>query len=687
MNNCIGNLIWYFQRLKKMNVAEACYQFNKRIRKKLDLNRVIGSISVENFISKGLIKDLSAGNAENTINYFRNRTNVFFYFDKSNKDYIVSQIKDYGDECLKIFTAAEKLVEGKFDFFGYGQAFVDNNKIAWNRDYIHQVEWPFSSSIRIKVENGPGDIKNVWELSRFYHFYILSLAYLYYKNDSYLQIIDSHINSWIDNNPAGCGPNWISSLEVGIRSIAWIWTLELIGEYLNDQTYIKIIKSLYQHGLFLYNNLTLYAVPNNHLIGELAGLSLIAIYFPEFRKSKQWRETGLKHLEKEFVKQVYDDGFSNEQSVNYHRFVLDFYILLFLITKYNSIDFNIDREKFKKMFNALAQLIDTDGTPALFGDHDEGRGYCLIADHLDYRETVSLGKALFPDVEFGQKVHRYASVLWLTGKQLLLGNSRKASYGDKLFNNAGILVIAKPEMKCIINLGNSENIIQPHGHSDLLSFELFLNNIKIITDSGSYRYNGDPELRKYFRSSLAHNTLTIDNKDFAKQITKFKWLNNPKPATTIEVYQATKLYSYLKATIHSAWNYSREFLFLKATNQFIIRDLVISAGIHHICYSLHLNPQNYVKSSGELIVINESTARIKFFGTKDFDIEETLSSSRYGKIQKGMVVRIRRNAQVFNLVTVISSTALSEEWEAELTRTAELTGNSLLNFAVNVLEK
>ena len=62
-----------------------------------------------------------------------------------------------------------------------------------------------------------------------------------------------------------------------------------------------------------------------------------------------------------------------------------------------------------------------------------------------------------------------------------------------------------------------------HGHADALSVLFSWNNIPVLIDLGSGQYNGNQDIRNFFRSTIAHNTIKIGEESLAKIVCPFLW--------------------------------------------------------------------------------------------------------------------------------------------------------------------
>jgi hypothetical protein len=92
------------------------------------------------------------------------------------------------------------------------------------------------------------------------------------------------------------------------------------------------------------------------------------------------------------------------------------------------------------------------------------------------------------------------------------------------FADAGVTFLRDDVISCRVDHGPHGFLSTcAHGHADALSFELKIGGRPVLIDPGTYAYQGEPEWRRYFRSTLAHNTLEIENADQAEQAGPFLW--------------------------------------------------------------------------------------------------------------------------------------------------------------------
>ena len=76
----------------------------------------------------------------------------------------------------------------------------------------------------------------------------------------------------------------------------------------------------------------------------------------------------------------------------------------------------------------------------------------------------------------------------------------------------------------LVDCGEVGALTGGHGHADTLAIELAIRGKTVLVDSGTYTYHESRELRNYFRSTTAHNTLVIDDKSrHSEPGDKFSW--------------------------------------------------------------------------------------------------------------------------------------------------------------------
>src|ERR1035437_3108049 len=243
----------------------------------------------------------------------------FFFNDKSS----LQLIKQPSNQLKAWFDNYQK---GNLVFFG-STVFKVGKEYNWVTNpetgfiYDSQKHWTGIADYSKEA----GDIKYVWEKSRFSFLYNI-IRYDYHFEQDCSQIVFEEILSWIEHNPINCGPNYRCSQEISLRILNWVFALSYYknAPVLNEVVFQKIMHSIYWQIKHVYSNIKFsrIAVRNNHAITETMGLYLFGILFPFFPEAGKWKMNGKKWFEQEVAYQVYPDGTFLQFSMNYHRVVI-----------------------------------------------------------------------------------------------------------------------------------------------------------------------------------------------------------------------------------------------------------------------------------------------------------------------------------------------------------------------------
>lgn len=187
-----------------------------------------------------------------------------------------------------LIDAADRSAEYCFSFFGY-PAISLKQPVDWHHDPFANVRWPDSPSHRIDHRTAAGDVKWIWELNRLQHLPWLAQAWLFTGDDRYSRAAFSHLDSWMEQNPTGRGIAWRGAFEAGLRAVSICVALQGLRDApeLTTDRYRRIVTVLAQSQLLCWRERSLFSSANNHLIGEMVGLAVISMMFPELRSAAQ----------------------------------------------------------------------------------------------------------------------------------------------------------------------------------------------------------------------------------------------------------------------------------------------------------------------------------------------------------------------------------------------------------------
>lgn len=460
-----------------------------------------------------------------------------------------------GIEPQAYVEAADRIAAGRLPAFGSEIRFEGGPE--WNRDPKTGVRAPLAlgRAIDYRDESRVGDIKYLWEPNRHLHLVTLAQAYALTGAPRHAEVLRSHVRSWLDQCPHLRGPNWASSLELGIRLINWSLVWELIGNR-DDLLFAGAegrrlrndwLTSISQHLAFIASNLSRYSSANNHLVGEAAGLFIGALSWPLWPECKRYEELAAGILEQECRRQISDDGVHREQAFSYAQFVYDFFLLAALKGRANGREFSAGYwDRLELMLGFIAAIMDVDGQLPQVGDADDGYVVRLSPepDFCPYRSLLATGAVLFERPEFKAKAGALDDkTRWLLGPEAddfeRLPAAALPLPLPRAFPHGGYYVLGTDldgpdEVRVLMDVGPLGYLsLAAHGHADALSILMTIRGRQILVDPGTFAYHTQPEWRAYFKSTAAHNTIVVDGLDQSESGGNFMWVSHA-PAECIE---------------------------------------------------------------------------------------------------------------------------------------------------------
>ena len=476
---------------------------------------------------------------EALLDHVRRREKPLFYSSFDDPTVTIDVLRQhFPKEVPAIIKSADRICEGYFDLLGYENLYFGSGVPNWHFDPVSKKTSPMVhwSQIDETSSDQTGDKKITWELNRHQYFLILGRAYWLTKDEKYADVFISHVEDWMANNPPKIGLNWLSSLEISFRSISWIWAFHFFknSPKLTSPIFTQMLKVLHLNGRHIESYLSTYSSPNTHLTGEALGLYFLGTCFPEIREAKRWKECGYEILLDALDFQVRADGVYCEQTSQYHRYTTDFYLNLLILRQIEGLD--VDQKlsaKLKQLLEFLMFIAQPNGETPLFGDEDGGRLHFLDESvFANFRPTLAVGSVVFddPNLKFAAR-DASAELLWLVGPEGLNRFDEikpvEPEERVKAFKAGGFFSVrdswGDDSNFLLIDCGEHGFLKGGHAHADALHFHLSVYGQPVFIDSGTYNYTSDTKARELYRSTAAHNCLTVNGESSSVPEGPFSW--------------------------------------------------------------------------------------------------------------------------------------------------------------------
>src|SRR5256714_14607047 len=412
----------------------------------------------------------------------------------------------------------------RWPLLGYG-ALDFGEEVDWLRDPASGARWPLRFHGDVRLVRGDGsDVRVLWELNRLGHMLTLGRAYALAREESFAEEFFRQVESWIEQNPVGFGPNWACAMEVSLRALNLLAAFQLLrrSRALDERRLARLLALFDAHAHYVRRNLEFsYIATGNHYLSDVVGLLWLGVCLPELRAASEWRAFGLRESLRELDKQVLADGADCEASTGYHRFVTELFLYSFTLCRANGIEIEARHwHKLRSMLEYVRAYLRPDGRAPLVGDTDDGQVLPIVRrDADDHAYLLAVGAALFGEPRFKLSEEAPEEVAWLLGPEGVKIYSELETAGARsaqsaVFKDAGACVMREGDLYLLLSAsGAGLSGRGAHGHNDALSVEVSARGVSFIADAGTYVYTSDAREREQFRSTAFHSTVEVDGEE------------------------------------------------------------------------------------------------------------------------------------------------------------------------------
>lgn len=385
-------------------------------------------------------------------------------------------------------------------------------------------------------------------------------------------------------------------------------------------------------------NFSRIAVRNNHAITETLALYIIGSKCPFFKEASIWKSKGKRWFEEEIKYQIYSDGTYLQFSHNYHRVVAQLLCLAFNVAQKNKDFFNsLVYKRAYASLDFLYQCQDQEsGWLSNYGSNDGALFFPLTeCDFRDFRPQL-------------QTLHKF-----LTGKPLYLKGPWDEdsfffnaglhspiqfeplvlNFGWKCYPLGGFYILREKDTLTIVTCSTYKD--RP-AQADNLHLDIWYKGKNILYDGGSYQYNTEKSILKYFSGTSSHNTVMLGSNDQMLKGNRFIWYYWTK-SEQVDVHETDDSYIFegsIKAFqfLDRKIKHRRVVIKSKEINNWQIIDTVDSKPDHLQLRQLwHITPPLEIKTSmtntGLIKPVTKKGFVSNYYGIKEDTIYLETSSS------------------------------------------------------------
>jgi uncharacterized heparinase superfamily protein len=345
---------------------------------------------------------------------------------------------------------AEDVAAGRFTFAG------ETRELGLEPDWLH-ADLPDDEEWRI-------------DWVKFYYGLDLADAFRATGDRRFLDAWERLVASFVLQVPPDHDPSDVTARRI----LNWIYAWQRLPE-VSDCVAQALVEHLREQARHVRMNLT---PERNHRTLELYALLVAGLALEGLEPALV--ELAVEELHRNLLRDFGPDGVHRERSTHYHMIALR--------------SFAGARENCRRFGVAL---------PAGFDER--------LSLACDFARDVQRPDGTIPalsDSDSGD----YAELLALAARVLERPELACPPAGPANFEDGGYFVQRAGDRYLIFDCGPLGD--GGHGHYDALSIEAWAGEHALVLDPGRFTYaEGEPNLRRWFRGTAAHNTVTVDGSD------------------------------------------------------------------------------------------------------------------------------------------------------------------------------
>lgn len=425
----------------------------------------------------------------------------------------------------RVIAAAEALYQGRASLFG-GATYDVGAPPRWHRSPITGQSCDPSANWWSLPDFDPsiGDIKAVWEISRFQWAVVFAQAARLDPGGPHLSTLNVWVANWMRENPPYRGANWKCGQETSLRLLHLLLAARILDQ---DASPSAALLTFVETHLVRIAATRLYAMAqdNNHGTSEAAALYAAGAWLKRFvagsrqRRAHRWAQMGQYWLEERVRTLVDADGGFSQYSTNYHR--------LFLMTmvqaetwraRIGDVRFSaplFDRCRLATDWLAALTNAHSGETPNLGANDGADIFNTTLSEYHDYRPAVLAAAHCF-----GEKAGDATSD-W-TGLNPALTDLPSQRKCTRVFPEFGLALLnpRNDGSGAYAFLRFPRKRFRP-SHADPLHFDLWTEDGRnLLRDGGTFSY-ADAQWGSFFSGIGAHNTVQFGDSEPMPRVSRF----------------------------------------------------------------------------------------------------------------------------------------------------------------------